>query len=122
MKRFLIKFLLIIIILLAVFYVFNYYVPYSEGFRTGKLIKLSKKGIIFKTWEGELSLGIGHDQRWAFSIEPSKKELRNKLIEYQGKNVRINYIERFWKMPWLGDTKYFAKDVKLLEDQSEIFE
>jgi len=122
MKRFLIKFFLIIIILLAAFYAFNYYVPYSEGFRTGKLIKLSRKGIIFKTWEGELSLGIGHDQRWAFSIEPSKKELREKLIEYQGKNVRVNYIERFWRMPWLGDTKYFAKDVELLEDQSEVIE
>jgi len=121
MKRFFIKFLIIILLLGAAAYAFNYYVPYSEGFRTGKLIKLSRKGIIFKTWEGELSLGIGHDQRWAFSIEPKDKELREKLIEYQGKNVRVNYIERFWKIPWLGETKYFAKDVELLDDQDEIF-
>ncbi len=119
MKKFLFKFFFALIILMALVYVFNYYVPYSEGFRTGKLIKLSHKGLIFKTWEGELSLGIGHDQRWAFSIEPSKKELREKLIEYQGENVRINYIERFWKVPWLGDTKYFAKDVELLEEDED---
>jgi len=119
MKRFLIQFFLILVIFGAAFYAFNYYVPYSEGFRTGKLIKLSRKGIIFKTWEGELSLGIGHDQRWAFSIEPSEKELLEKLKEYQGKTVRISYVERFWRIPWLGDTKYFAKDVELLEDQTE---
>ncbi len=116
MKRFLLKFLLAVVVLSVLGYVFNYYVPYSEGFRAGKLIKLSKKGIVFKTWEGELSLGIGHDQRWAFSIEPSKKEIREKLIDFQGKNVRINYVERFWKIPWLGDTKYFAKDVEVLEE------
>jgi uncharacterized protein YwgA len=116
MKRFLLKFLIFIIVIAGLLYAFNYYVPYSEGFRTGKLIKLSRKGIVFKTWEGELSLGIGHDQRWAFSIESSKKQLREKLIEYQGKNVRINYIERFWRIPWLGDTKYFAKEAEILEE------
>ncbi len=117
MKKFLFKFLFALVILAGLLYAFNYYVPYSEGFRAGKLIKLSKKGIVFKTWEGELSLGIGHDQRWDFSIEPSKKEIRQKLIDWQGKSVRVNYIERFWKIPWLGKTKYFAKDVERIEEE-----
>lgn len=30
---------------------------YSEGDRTGVVNKISKKGILFKTWEGELLMG-----------------------------------------------------------------
>ncbi len=126
MKRFLLKFLGVIVLILIGLYLFNLYVPYSEGFRSGRLIKLSKKGIIFKTWEGELSLGIGHDQRWAFSIESKDKEVRQQLIDLQGRDVKIHYIERFWKIPWKGKTKYFAKGVEQIRvegpgdyDQSE---
>ena len=38
---------------------------YSEGTRAGQLIKISKKGVFFKTNEGELNLGglrIGDQQ------------------------------------------------------------
>ncbi len=112
MKRFLLKFLAFVVLVLIGLYFFNIYVPYSEGFRSGRLIKLSKKGIIFKTWEGELSLGIGHDQRWSFSIEPGDEEVRQQLIDLQGRDVKVHYIERFWKIPWKGKTKYFAKGVE----------
>ncbi len=115
--KYLLKFLAFLIVLAGLLYAFNYYVPYSEGFRAGKLIKLSKKGIIFKTWEGELSLGIGHDQRWAFSIEKKDKDVREKLIELQGKDVKIKYIERYYKIPWMGDTKYFAKEVTEVKEE-----
>ncbi len=114
--KYLVKFLVFLVIIAGLFYAFNYYVPYSEGFRAGKLIKLSKKGIIFKTWEGELSLGIGQDQRWAFSIEDKDKDVREKLIELQGKEVKIKYIERFYTFPWMGDTKYFAKEVFVVKE------
>ncbi len=115
MKKFLFKFFLFLLLIGAGLYAFNYYVPYSEGYRAGKLIKLSHKGIIFKTWEGELSLGIGHDQRWPFSVERKDKEVREKLLELQGRDVRVKYIERFWKIPWMGDTKHFVKEVEKLE-------
>ncbi len=119
MKKFLIKFVLFLILLGAGLYAFNYYVPYSEGYRSGRLIKLSHKGILFKTWEGELSLGIGHDQRWAFSVEHSDKDVRSQLLDLQGKDIKIKYIERFWKVPWMGDTKYFVKEVEELGEDEE---
>ncbi len=112
MKKFLFKLLIILIVIGALVYIFDLYVPYSEGFRSGRLIKLSRKGIIFKTWEGELSLGIGHDQRWAFSVENKDTLVRRKLIDLQGQDVKIRYIERFWHIPWKGKTKYFAKEVE----------
>ncbi len=119
MKKFLIKFLLFLIVVAAGLYAFNYYVPYSEGYRAGRLIKLSHKGILFKTWEGELSLGIGHDQRWAFSVQPSDKHVREQLLDLQGKDIKIEYIERFWKVPWMGDTKYFVKEVEAQDEAEE---
>ncbi len=120
MKKFIIYFLLFIILVGGSLYAFDYYVPYSEGWRAGKLIKFSRKGIIIKTWEGQLSTGIGQDHLWNFSVEPKDKLVIEKMIEYQGMGVKIRYIERFWKIPWLGDTKYFAKEVVLDRDAERL--
>lgn len=35
-------------------------VNYSEGQRTGDVYKFSKKGLIYKSWEGEMYLGGYH--------------------------------------------------------------
>ena len=32
-------------------------IHYSDGDRTGVVVKLSKKGLIWKTWEGQMNLG-----------------------------------------------------------------
>jgi hypothetical protein len=39
--------------------------PYSEGVRSGQLIKFSSKES-FKTWEGEISQGISGAQIFSF--------------------------------------------------------
>lgn len=111
MKKFILYLLLLIIIFGGGIFAFNYYVPYSKGWRAGKLIKFSHKGIVIKTWEGQLSTGIGQDNLWNFSVESGDQVIIQKMVDYQGKGVKIEYIERFWKIPWLGDTKYFAKNV-----------
>ena len=41
-----------IIGILLAYYAFIYFVTYSEGTRSGELIKVSHKGVIVKTWEG----------------------------------------------------------------------
>ena len=50
-------------------YAFIYYVPYSEGVRSGELIKISNKGVGIKTWEGEISQGISGAQIFKFSVD-----------------------------------------------------
>ena len=50
------------------YFSFVYYVPFSEGVRSGELIKISHKGLVIKTWEGELSQGISGAQIFAFSV------------------------------------------------------
>ena len=109
--KYIIRGIIGIVLLIAAIFAFNYYATYSDGYRAGKLIKFSHKGVLIKTWEGQLSQGVGGDQLWDFSVEDNDKEVIEKLIDLQGQNVKIKYIERFWKMSWFGDTKHFAKEV-----------
>ena len=103
----------IIILALASYFTFVYYVPYSEGVRSGELIKISHKGMVFKTWEGELSQGISGAQIFKFSVSGKNKDAIEKLKEYQGAYVKLNYVERYTTFSWWGDTKHFVTDVKL---------
>ncbi|WGH76230.1 6-phosphogluconate dehydrogenase [Tenacibaculum tangerinum] len=111
--------LLGIALIATLYYAFVYFVPYSEGVRSGELIKISHKGVIIKTWEGEISQGISGAQIFSFSVEESEKEVINKLQEYQGRYVKVAYKERYGKIFWLGDTKYFITNVQ--EEQSPHF-
>ena len=104
--------ILAITILFAIRYAVLYFATFSEGTRSGELIKFSRKGVVFKTWEGEISQGISGAQIFSFSVEDNKKDVIQKLEEYQGRYVKVKYIERFGKVSWLGDTKYFVIDVQ----------
>lgn len=111
MKRVAIIFFSVLFGLFLLYFLFVYYVSYSEGVRSGELIKFSKKGVVFKTWEGEISQGISGAQIFRFSVEDNKKEIIDKLELYQGRYVKLNYKERYAKLFWLGDTKYFITEV-----------
>lgn len=91
---------------------------FSEGTRAGTLIKMSRKGVVFKTYEGQLNLGgfqnnpqsgiVGNI--WEFSV--LKKSIYKELQQYEGKQVKLHYKERYKAMPWQGDTNYFVYDVE----------
>ena len=104
--------ILSIVFVLIAYFAFIYYVPYSEGVRSGELVKISSKGVLIKTWEGEISQGVSDAQRFMFSVEDHEKEVVQKLKEYQGQHVTLNYQERYRTFFWLGDTKYFITGVK----------
>ncbi len=98
--------------ILALYYAFVYYVPYSEGVRSGELIKISHKGVLVKTWEGEISQGISGAQIFTFSVLDKDAEVINKLKKYQGSYVKLDYMERYTTFFWLGDTNYFITHVE----------
>lgn len=91
---------------------------YSDGTRTGFLIKISEKGYVFKTFEGQLNLGgfqTGDDSAivgntWSFSLQDDT--LYKKLEQLQGKKVMLRYKEKNKAMPWQGETNYFIYDVE----------
>ena len=104
-------------------YVFyNYGAVYSDGYRDGTLIKFSRKGYIFKTYEGELNQGgIANpspgtalaNQIWHFSVKDDA--VADKLNGLGGKVVRLHYKEYIKNFIWEGDTNYLvdgAEEVK----------
>ena len=107
-------FLIVLLITLGVgvYFAFIYYVPYSEGVRSGELIKISRKGVVMKTWEGEVSQGISGAQIFKFSVEDVEKKVILDLQKYQGNYVKIYYMERYKTFPWLGDSRYFVNKVE----------
>lgn len=94
---------------------------YSKGTRAGNLIKISYKGVVFKTYEGQLNLGgFQTDAQtgvsgniWAFSVWDD--EVYEQLQQHEGQQVKLFYREKYKSMPWQGDTNYFIYDVKLVE-------
>lgn len=113
----LLKKILLFTVLLGVlsvvgYFVFIYNVPYSKGTRSGELIKISHKGYVVKTWEGEISQGISGAQIFKFSVEDNKHKIIQKLKDYQGSYVKVEYIERYRTFFWLGDTRYFITKVE----------
>jgi hypothetical protein len=115
-KKILIYGVLFITLFIVGYFTFIYYIPYSEGVRSGELIKISHKGYVVKTWEGEISQGISGAQIFSFSVMDNQPEAIEKLKELQGKFVKVNYIERYRTFFWWGDTRYFITNVT--EDQS----
>lgn len=112
MKKFISLLLLVFILIGGIYYAFIYFVSFSEGVRSGELIKLTHKGVIAKTWEGEISQGISGAQIFSFSVLDKDKDVIEKLKEYQGQYVKVNYTERYATFFWLGDTKYFITAVE----------
>lgn len=114
--KFLIKTFILILLLVAGYFAFIYYVSYSEGVRAGELVKFSNKGILFKTWEGEISQGVSEAQIFEFSVEDGETKVIEDLNKYQGRLVKLSYYERYKTLFWIGDTKYFITKVELNND------
>jgi hypothetical protein len=121
LKKYLIRIALVLGVLLFAAGAFFTFVPFSEGMRAGQVIKLSKKGVLFKTHEGELNLmmmpatnnmGTMTPNVWAFSVK--NKEVADKILKASatGERLELYYKEQYYKFPWQGDTKYFVYKVE----------
>jgi hypothetical protein len=113
-SRWKLKFFLIFLLVSALTVYFLFFKPYSHGFRDGYVTKLSKKGYIFKTWEGELRTNVlSLNEPWKFSV--AKDEVANKLNKIdQRVYVKLHYNEYIFQIFAKGDTKYFIDSVELL--------
>ncbi|MEH6679388.1 MAG: 6-phosphogluconate dehydrogenase [Sediminicola sp.] len=111
MKKILLFGTIAVLAIFFVYYAFIYFVPYSDGVRSGELIKISHKGMLVKTWEGQISQGISGAQIFSFSVLDKDTEVIAKLKKYQGRYVKLDYIERYRTFSWLGDTRYFVTGV-----------
>jgi hypothetical protein len=90
---------------------------YSTGERAGFLQKVSNKGWICKTWEGELSLVAmpgAAPEKFLFTVRD--EAVAQKVIAAAGKRVTLNY-EQHKGLPTtcFGDTDYFVVGVTEIE-------
>lgn len=91
---------------------------YSNGIRIGYIIKISNKGLIFKTNEGELQLGTGNQaslqEPFRFSVkdENTLKVIQNNI----GNKVELTY-NQWLKMPYrIGESSYEINSIKIIEE------
>jgi hypothetical protein len=97
----------------------RYYYTYSEGYRAGLLQKFSYKGVIFKTYEGEMILSsISSTRDVAIASEKFQFSLINKSLvrqfdTIQGKNVIVHYKQKNRRVFWRGDSPYLVDSVKV---------
>ena len=110
MKKFLYVLTAVILLSVVGYFTFVYNATYSEGVRSGQLIKFSSKGVVFKTWEGEISQGISGAQIFSFSVLDKDKQVIADLQEFEGKYIKVKYVERYKTFAWWGDSKYFIVD------------
>ncbi|MEI6866437.1 hypothetical protein [Flavicella sp.] len=82
MKKFLFGFIGVLVAVIALYFTLIYYLTYSEGYRSGQLVKVSYKGLVFKTWEGQLSQGVSESQVFNFSIEDDEERVIKLLQDY----------------------------------------
>jgi len=87
---------------------------YSAGERAGFMQKLSTKGFICKTWEGELQLVAlpgSMPEKFLFSVRDDAVAAR--INATMGKRVALTY-EQHIGVPTscFGETEYFVTDVK----------
>lgn len=99
---------------------------YSSGTRVGKIVKFSKKGVVFKTYEGQLNVGgFAKDDEgdispnvWSFSVHRGNDAVIGAIDRAmdQGYGVKLFYKEMFFQFGWRGDTKYFITQIERVEE------
>jgi hypothetical protein len=114
---------IVVVVLIAVF-AFNYWGVYERGVMAGKVLRITKKGVMFKTYEGKLNLetfgalknASPIAESFDFSVEKSNKEIIQQLEEValSGERVNLHFVKRYVAFPWRGDTKYFAEKIERL--------
>ena len=116
------RIIILLFILFLGFLAFAYWGTYEKGVMAGKVLRISEKGIIFKTYEGKLNLDTFGALKGAspiaesfdFSVERKQAEVIKQLEEaaLSGERVNLHYIKRYMAFPWRGNTKYFAVQVE----------
>ncbi len=124
-KSFLKKTLLVIGILGMAVLAFLYWATYESGVMAGKVLRITEKGMIFKTYEGKLNLETFGALKGAspiaesfdFSVEGKEADVIKTLqdVALSGERVNLHFKKRYAQFPWRGETKYFVTQVERLK-------
>jgi len=94
---------------------------YSDGSRTGELYKISNKGVIWKSWEGELKLSdfnlrkSGEDKGTnVFEFSSRDDGIGQQLEALDGHKVKIHY-HQYMIAPAQQGSQYTVDKVERLD-------
>ena len=108
-----------VVLIIGAYIYWSYFFTFSDGYRAGLLQKFSRKGNIFKTYEGEMILSSVQSnknvalasEKFVFSV--SDLDVALQLEQMQGKNVVVHYTQKNNTLPWRGETPFIVSSVKL---------
>lgn len=120
-KRAAILFFLALILLVIGYFALALSWSYSSGERAGWIQKLSNKGWVCKTWEGELALvslpGSSTVEKFLFTVHDEK--VAAELSEVMGKRVTLHYEEKVGlPSSCFGETRHYVTKVTVSNDIS----
>jgi hypothetical protein len=114
-------FLFICFLILAFLVYWFFFNVYSDGERKGTLIKITHKGNVFKTDEGEMWLSCRNTvnaEKFYFSV--TNDSIAVVLKNMQDECIQLTYKQYRGVLPWRGDSKYIVTGViKMLPRQQE---
>ncbi len=91
---------------------------YSEGERAGYVQKLSKRGWLCKTWEGELALVTMPGtvaEKFYFTVW--REDVAARINASIGQRVTLDYRQHVGvPTNCFGDSQYFVNDVRLVQE------
>jgi hypothetical protein len=111
-KRFARMFFLVFFLILAFVIYWFFFNKYGNGERTGILVKVTHKGNIFKTDEGEMWLScrqMTNPEKFYFSV--TSDSIAKVLMNMQDECVQLSYVQYRATLPWRGDSRYIVMGV-----------
>jgi hypothetical protein len=104
-------------LLLAAWTVIALSYTYSQGDRAGYVQKLSKKGWICKTWEGELAMvNVPGAMQERFPFTVRSDSLATAMNKLMGSRVSVTYEEhRGLPGSCFGETNYYVTAVRTVQ-------
>lgn len=112
-RKFLWRLSFILVLVLAFLVYWFYYNAKSDGTRTVYLVKISHKGNIFKTYEGEALVSIGANPQTSITTEKfiysvTSKALYDSLTKHEGQKITLKYKQYRKTLFWRGDSDYIV--------------
>jgi hypothetical protein len=106
--------LVLAVVASSLYTLFTLNFSYSKGERVGFVQKLSRRGWVCKTWEGDLAMvNMAGQQAQMFSFTVPKEEVAKQIESYAGHRVMLEYEEhKGIPSSCFGDTQYFVVGVK----------
>ena len=126
MKKFLTILILSIIVILGVWFAWHFYWVLGEGVKAGQLNYITKKGYIFKTYEGKL-IQVGFQGGQAGSVQSNEfrfsvvnENVANKLMSNSGKEFELHYKEYMGALPWRGISEFVVDSIYSMHDSKTL--